>query len=882
MLTLNCLFALIIQAKITSKKRTGNGKILIRLLSVIADCPETDITKERAIMQLFTDELNKAAAYKKIDRLTIDFISTGNRFPADKITLKEFENKIGMDRKPDWKQYRSYLAEMNSFCEEVLEQEKIPFLVSTLLELLKNDKSINYIFYGNEFILKDRLFGTVSHPKKICAEALLLGLLYQTIKKFTPADAGAVQLSDFVNPFVKIIGLGNRESPVFWDNCTILKELLNPDFQPSLKESLQVKAIPETDSNYPLEVRYNDKIILWRNIILSNQKHLFLYAPGGMGKSFLLQHQNGLFLSLSGYRNTVRTEIQSECSCWILIQILLKYHYHYAYPSYELCIACEGETATFRQISELIQLFSRKNTIPEYTVLLDGINEISPDFQDDFSQELARICENWHNVRIFLSSRTIPNQEVFHQFEKLEILGIPDAVRDDLLSEYPETAKDSHLLEILKSPLFLNYFLKSQDSAAVLHTRGEILKSCFENQIKHHEKPVQFVIKYALPFLAWNTLITFRRSDVSEAIRQAAELFLHHEQVYQDFLAPEGFRKYSVLKTIETTDFVEILIEKLGILTVTDNHLQFTHDYIHQYFAAEYILNAVHTVSQVNNQSVFEYFGLNDLWWTYLDTPYILLGEICGDYRNIPDKSGIFNYRRTELDTLLDMARIFHANQIADSVMQTMRFSRNCLICHADFSGLSLSGFLLSGLKFSDNGDYPSLFHNCRINFLSDTESRILCTDFSQDGKKLLLGMDDGHVILFDIRAGRVLKDYNIHAYLKYGEHFEAVRFLNDDNEFIAITQYIEFQIETESGNILHIQHKKNTLPCSGYAAAVSPDYQHFLIDDVLYSVTGERKKIQFPERYNHFRNCDFRDAVFLFNPDKNKEILRKSGAVIK
>ncbi|MBR7084735.1 MAG: hypothetical protein IKI37_06135, partial [Oscillospiraceae bacterium] len=135
-------------------------------------------------------------------------------------------------------------------------------------------------------------------------------------------------------------------------------------------------------------------------------------------------------------------------------------------------------------------------------------------------------------------------------------------------------------------------------------------------------------------------------------------------------------------------------------------------------------------------------------------------------------------------------------------------------------------------------------------------------------------------VILFDVKAGRVLKDYSLHAYLKYGEHFESVRFMNDDNEFIAITQYTEFQIETEFGNILHIQHKKNTLPCSGYAAAVSPDYQHFLIDDILYSVTGERKKIQFPERYNHFRNCDFRDAAFLFNPDKNKEILRKSGAV--
>ena len=140
--------------------------------------------------------------------------------------------------------------------------------------------------------------------------------------------------------------------------------------------------------------------------------------------------------------------------------------------------------------------------------------------------------------------------------------------------------------------------------------------------------------------------------------------------------------------------------------------------------------------------------------------------------------------------------------------------------------------------------------------------------------------MEDGHVILFDVRAGRVLKDYPLHAYLKYPEYFQSVKFSNHDKQFIVLTEYTEFQIETESGNILHIQHKKNTLSYHRQAVAVSQDYQYFLIDDVLYSVTGERKKIQFSERYNHFRNCDFRDAAFLFNPDKNKEILRKSGAV--
>ena len=124
----------------------------------------------------------------------------------------------------------------------------------------------------------------------------------------------------------------------------------------------------------------------------------------------------------------------------------------------------------------------------------------------------------------------------------------------------------------------------------------------------------------------------------------------------------------------------------------------------------------------------------------------------------------------------------------------------------------------------------------------------IFCAAFSSDGKNLLLGMEDSHVILFDVRVGRVLKDYNLHAYLKYPECFRSVKFSNHDKHFIISTEFTEFLIETESGNILHTEHKAHSLPYPARTAAVSPDYQHFLIDDVLYSVTGEHKKIQFLE----------------------------------
>lgn len=880
-LTFNTLLSLIFQAKITGKGKKGNGKIFIRLLSIIADCP-IDSDKEKFLLSLFSSHANKQDAYQKINRFLFDFVQNGNGFPAKKITLQTFEGKINLHGKTDWKYYRLYLAETGKFCTDILDKEKIPAFVNTMLELLKEDITIQNIFYGGQFLPKNSLISDT--PKKICLEALLLGLLYHTLKKFTPADAGGVMLSDSEKINFQLIQLGTAENLVFWGDFEKLKQLLNPEISVSVKENLQIKNLPEWDFYYPLEMQYQNKIILWNKSFFDeiNQKYIFLCASGGMGKSFLLQHQNGLFLALSGYRKEFQEQINPDCSCWILIQILLKYHYHFAYPTYALCAACEDEKLLFRQIAELLNLFRKKTQIPEYTLLLDGMNEMSPEFQDDFIKELAYICENWHNVRIILSSRTVPQHEIFQTFQRIEILGIPDNERNKLLKNHPDAIRSQQLLEILKTPLFLKYFLKSQSSSKAVYSRGEILEFYFENQLKHYEKPLQFVIKYALPILAKNQSSIFKRSDVSKAIQQTAELFLHDEEIYQDFLSLQGFLKFPILKSLETTDFVGLLIEKLGILAVIDNHLEFAHDYILHYFSAKYILNAIHVVSQTGSQEVFNRFKLDNLWWTYEVTPYVLLGEICEDYRNIPDENGVLNYHRTELDTILDIARTFGAtNLLTASVIQTMKFSRNCLICNVDFSCLALPVFMPYQVKFSNDGDYPSNFHGCKIYNVPDNAPDIFCADFSFDGKRLLLGMSDGHVILFDIRAGKVLKNYNLHPYLKEEEAFESITFLNDE-EFTIATASSEFLIKKAAGQMITITSQKKHFPYHRRLTAVSPDYQHFLIDDILYSVTGERKKIMFPERYNHFKNCDFRNFTSLFHHEENKEILWKSGAIIE
>lgn len=238
-LTLNGLISLIIQAKITGKGKTGNGRVLIRLLSVIADCP-ADSQKERNLLSIFSSHADKQAAYQQINRFLVDFIRNGNGFPADKITVHQFENQVSLHSKTNWKYYRSYLAETGKFCEEILDKAKVSAFIGTLLNLLKEDDSVQSVFYGGQFLAKNSLISDT--PKKICLEALLLGLLYHTLKKFTPANAGDIQMHDSKHGNFQVIQLGTAENPVFWGDCEELKILLQPEISVSVEENLKVNA----------------------------------------------------------------------------------------------------------------------------------------------------------------------------------------------------------------------------------------------------------------------------------------------------------------------------------------------------------------------------------------------------------------------------------------------------------------------------------------------------------------------------------------------------------------------------------------------------------------------------------------------------------------
>ena len=84
---------------------------------------------------------------------------------------------------------------------------------------------------------------------------------------------------------------------------------------------------------------------------------------------------------------------QPNISNWILLHILLKYHYQNYFRTYDACAAAEGADTVLRQLHELEKLLSIQpvNGLPNYTLMLDGINEVQPDERSALLDEIERI-----------------------------------------------------------------------------------------------------------------------------------------------------------------------------------------------------------------------------------------------------------------------------------------------------------------------------------------------------------------------------------------------------------------------------------------------------------------------------------------------------------
>ena len=114
-MSMNVLLSLIIQSKITGKGVTGNGRLLVKLLQIIADNNGSEKTYERNILACFNDDPYKPSSYHKIDKLIGRFLPEGRYYPYSKLTFLEFEKSIG-----SLAEIAVYIKKMQEFCDKII------------------------------------------------------------------------------------------------------------------------------------------------------------------------------------------------------------------------------------------------------------------------------------------------------------------------------------------------------------------------------------------------------------------------------------------------------------------------------------------------------------------------------------------------------------------------------------------------------------------------------------------------------------------------------------------------------------------------------------------------------------------------------------------
>ncbi|MBR3629383.1 MAG: hypothetical protein IKN55_02795, partial [Oscillospiraceae bacterium] len=717
MITVNTLFRLVVLAKRQGKGRIGNGAILTELLGTISDLGDDFVEIQRRLV-ISPDNVN---ANRYADRLMKHQVHIPAADAVFGIPLTQFQALVNAPS-PDAAVYLYYLERMHRFCVHTLDEAKFPALTAALLCHLRADQTVHSVYYHNRFLPKDALSGTPAHPKRICIEALLVGLLYHALRCGNAEDAHLLTLPPAQKiPSFCVISLDDA-APLSPAQLDAWLDLTQPV---SMAERLQQRAPERSDAAflYPSEACIGQQIVP-ADSALDAQENLFLSADGAMGKTTLLRRIKGLYLPLYRYKQEIREHLLPDGSCYLLTQILLHEYYGGEYTSWEGCAACETEAVSAFQ--ELVRLLSQ----PEFclTLLLDGTNEIASEQLGAFAEEVAWLMQHCPALRFVVSGRTVPDYAIFREFTPVQLLGIPEPVRDEALAALPAPPTDQNLLELLRSPMFLKLYLDERGEG--IRTRGEILDAYFcgwKSPVSDDSKLLLFAVRYVLPFAA-NTMLhhhrALSRADLLDALDSAKTLYLGNERIYQNCIAVQHFRRTDLLNAMQNADLASLLIDHTGLLSHdADGLLRFTHQYYRDYFAAKYILNVTEALVRgfgdrfpEEKGRIFAEYGLGEIWFTGDDSGeiYRLIGEISGDYRNIPDETGL-DYQETLLDDLLDNAREIPHFRMVENVMTVMHQSRNGLVCGVDFSGLQLPFNMPEGTYFSQNGLYPCDFRNAKV-----------------------------------------------------------------------------------------------------------------------------------------------------------------------
>lgn len=328
---------------------------------------------------------------------------------------------------------------------------------------------------------------------------------------------------------------------------------------------------------------------------------------------------------------------------------------------------------------------------PQYVLLLDGFNEVKIDegysIRSLLSNEISTI-KKYDNVRIITTSRETQAAYYAAGFTNIRVTGLNDSVIIEHLrgcgkQEYfiAEVMNNKHLVECLRTPLYLCMFASSGENTLLPETQGEILyfffhrNSSFYNIRKRavetrtnplNELQTQLVLDFILPYIG----ACFESEDIFsvnagnfghmilKSVEAVRELFLDAgSNPFVDFHYSKNCLQSTLDSLVEgdivkTTDVIKCVFDYLGIIYqyqinegsyVERVRYAFCHHSFRDYFSAIWTVQLLRMLPQVNpSKFIIKSEGSDASYGKTLNTSFwplekvALISEILMEHRNKP------------------------------------------------------------------------------------------------------------------------------------------------------------------------------------------------------------------------------------------------------
>lgn len=283
----------------------------------------------------------------------------------------------------------------------------------------------------------------------------------------------------------------------------------------------------------------NNEIVPLKKLVGQDTEHIAVIGTGGIGKTTYLQSVlEESFLQQENYVNTVSVPLFIELyHCPVNLERWInEMSGRSNFITRSIAAICENHhsldnvsNGTIVAIEKELQKVPEGGK-PEYTLLLDGFNEVSIRYGSETRIQLGREIEmmsEWHNVRIIATSRETEYAYFAANFRNVYLIGLNDQeirefLQDTGMFSSAQTGvimADKRLLECIRIPLYLlMYTSVGEKKGFDPQTPGEILYAFFHrssgfynlrsrakatNTYGMDNEELYAILNFILPYIGW-------------------------------------------------------------------------------------------------------------------------------------------------------------------------------------------------------------------------------------------------------------------------------------------------------------------------------------------------------------------------------------------